>query len=552
MKTLRFISIVFASAALLACDKLNETVYSSLVDDNAFSSEENAQAAVNGIYAPMKSTYREPMFYINDISTDAGYKRGNCFEVFNENAIYNDNRTRNAWNGFFQMVARANIAITNISRMEDDLFTNVSKAQLLGEAKFLRAYAYYNLTDLFYRVPLLTSGDVEAAAKEPLASLDAIELVIENDLFDAKDVLPKKYASREEAGRPTYATVCGYLARLYMRQGGRIRQEGGDDAPYWQYALDELNLIMAMEGSYYHLQPTVWDVFDPTSEEKLYNDELIWAIRASSTIVSGSWDIGLQFTSWEYDMGWQNMYQPLEFTWQFNKNDQRYKVLQIVEYPDVYSPDGKYYIAPTSIELTGTMTNNHVIAGKEYELVYEMEETYTQKYKFLQTGNYIYDCPNNLSLLRLADVILMKAECLNELKGPNQEAIDLINRIRERAFQRTNYNLVLTDYADKDALRSAICDERMFELNNECLRRPDLIRMGLWKDRMSKYIDTIKQRYTYKATNEGKAADFYAGDYVAYPASSELKNFDKRMYMPIPEREVTLNPDLANAREELE
>lgn len=549
MKRYEIITILLAVMSIVSCDKLNETVYSSLVDGNAFSSEENAQAAVNSIYAPMKSTYREPMFYINDISTDAGYKVGNCFEVFNENAIFNDNRTLKAWDGFFQMVARANIAITNISKMDDGMFRKVSKNQLLSEAKFLRAYAYYNLTDIFYRVPLITSGDVEAAAKEPLASLEEIEMVIENDLFDAKDYLPKQYESRGEAGRPTYATVCGYLARLYMRQAGRVRMQGGNDAPYWQYALDEINIILSMEGSYYNLQPTVWDVFDATSEDKIYNDELIWAIRASSSIVSGSWDIGLQFTSWEYDMGWQNMYQPLEFTWKFNKNDDRYKVLQVVEYPDVYSPDGKYYIAPPSIELTGTMTRNHTINGKEYELVYEMEETYTQKYKYMQTGNYIYDCPNNLSLLRLADVILMKAECLNELNGPTQEAIDNINRIRERAFRNSNYNLLLSDFATKDDLRSAICDERMFELNNECLRRPDLIRMGLWKQRIGEYFDTIISRYSWKETNEGKESGYYKGQYVAYPASASLKDLDKRMYMPIPEREVTLNPDLANARD---
>lgn len=550
MKTYRILSVIFAAASLLACNKLEETVYSNLTDDNAFSSEENAIAAVNGIYAPMKSTYREPMFYVNDISTDAGFKVGNCYEVFNETAIFNDNRTLNVWNGFFQMVARANIAIENIGKMSDDLFTTRSKEEIIAEAKFLRAYAYYNLTDVFYRVPLLLSGDVEAIAKEPLADLDRLELAIENDFLDAKEILPKKYKTREEAGRPTYATACGYLARLYMRQAGRIRQENGDHKEYWKYAKDELDIILSMEGSYYSLQPTVWDVFDPTSEEKLYNNELIWAIRASSTIVAGSWDLGLQFTSWEYDMGWQNMYQPLEFTWKFNTKDDRYRVLQITKYEDVYTPETKFYQAPPSIEYTGLMGGTNITVGdKTYELVNEMAETYTQKYKFLQTGNYIYDCPNNLPLLRLADVILMKAECLNEINGPTQEAIDLINRIRERAFHGPAFNLKLSDYSNEAELRNAICDERMFELNNECLRRPDLIRMGLWKDRMSEYVSTIIEKWNYREKNEGKEAGYYSGQYQAYPKPSDFKDIDKRMYMPIPEREVTLNPGLANARD---
>ena len=93
-----------------------------------------------------------------------------------------------------------------------------------------------------------------------------------------------------------------------------------------------------------------------------------------------------------------------------------------------------------------------------------------------------------MPLLRFADIVLCKAEILNELNGPTREAIDLVNKIRERAFQNQEHNLKLEDYATTDDLREAICDERAFELNNEGVRRPDLIRMGLWKDRLNKYI----------------------------------------------------------------
>ena len=337
----RILLLAILGASIISCDKLDEVVYSSLTDANAFTTGENAQAAVNSIYAPLRSLYREPMFYINDIAADTGFKDGNCFEVMNDDANYVDNRTETAWTLLTQIAARANIVIDKVPQMSDGLFRNgITKEQLLGEAYFMRAFAYMNLTDVFYRVPLITDSDIDPTAKEPLASVKDIEKQIENDLFNAKDYLPKSYASRDDAGRPTYGAACGYLARLYMRQAGRARLQGdADAADYWNYALEEVNNVLALEGVQYSLQPSVWDVFDPTSEDKIYNNELIFAIRASGSIVSGSWDLGLQFTSWDYDMGWGNMYQPLEMTWKFDHADQRYSVLQVVSYENVYNPD---------------------------------------------------------------------------------------------------------------------------------------------------------------------------------------------------------------------
>ena len=548
MKKVIFISLVVLAA--VSCQKqLKEVVYSNLTDENAFTTAENAQAAVNSIYSSLHLTYREPMFYINDISTDGGYKGASYYETMNDVAIFNDNRTLVAWNGFFEMVARANIVIDQVPQMPDNYFgEGFSKEQMLGEAYFLRAFAYYNLTDVFYQVPLTTSSKEDPTARKPVAPLSKIETVIENDLFNACDYLPKSYKSNLDAGRPTYGAAHGYLARLYMRQAGRARQNGENATNLWNDALTEVNKVLALEGTVYSLQPTVWNVFDPTNEAAIYNNELIFAIRASGTLPSGSWDLGLQFTGWEYDMGWGNMYQPLEMTWQFDPADERLTVLQVTEYEDVYAPDETYFRAPSDVTETGAVNKNHTIAGKTYVLMNELAETYTQKYKFLNTWKYIYDTPNNLPLMRLSDIILCKAEILNELNGPTQEAIDLINRVRDRAFQDNAHGLSLANYASKDDLRSAICDERLFELNMECQRRPDLIRMGLWKDRMTKYINTIKQRYSYKAANEGQPAGYYDSSWAAYPDVATLTDDDIRRYMPVPYREVTLNPELKDAR----
>lgn len=549
----RILTQVFAAAVLIlapSCDDaLEEVVYSNLTDDVAFSTGDNAQAAVNSMYAPLHSMYREPMFYINDITTDCGYKSGSPYESLNDEAIFNDPRIQTAWDGFYQITSRANLVIDKVPGMADGLFSeDQSKVQMLGEAYFMRAFAYMGLTDVFWQVPLVTSSSVDATAKLPFSSIDEIEAQIEVDLEEAKSRLPKSYASKGDAGRPTYGAACGYLARLYMRQAGRLRLAGGDAASKWNAALTEVNIVLGQEGSEYSLKSKVWDVFDPSNEESLYNNELIFAIRASGTITNGSWDLGLQFTDWAYDMGWGNMFQPLEMTWQFDPADERYSVLQVTGYPDVYTPDKTYYRAPASVKETGLVNANHTVGDKTYMEMNELSMTFTQKYKFLNTWKYIYDTPNNLPLLRLSDMILCKAEILNELNGPSQEALDLVNRIRTRAFGNESHNLKLADCPDRDAFRSALCDERMFELNMECCRRTDLIRMGLWKDRMAKYINTIKERYAQKAKNEGQKEGYYDGSWAAYPDVASLTENDVRRYMPIPYREVMLNGSLKDAR----
>ena len=108
--------------------------------------------------------------------------------------------------------------------------------------------------------------------------------------------------------------------------------------------------------------------------------------------------------------------------------------------------------------------------------------------------------------------ILARAEALNELNGPSQEAVDLINKIRERAFGNAEHNLKLADYPSKDALRAAILQERSWELFLEGYNRMDLIRHGV-------YIETMKKKgSTNVSTNH--------------------------LLLPIPQSELNMNPNL--------
>jgi len=110
--------------------------------------------------------------------------------------------------------------------------------------------------------------------------------------------------------------------------------------------------------------------------------------------------------------------------------------------------------------------------------------------------------------VRYADILLSHAEALNEINGPTQEALDLINAVRTKAGVPL---LNLSDFGSKESLRDHILRERGWEFFSEELRRQDLVRHG-------KFIEFGK--------NRGKIA------------------FDYQVLYPIPQSEIDRNPNL--------
>jgi len=528
------------TVSFLSCN-LDEDLTSVYGKDNAYVTEQNAQEGVNGIYRYLNGGTHPATFYLNDMSTDASFKSGLDYEIMNDNNLAGNVDVARAYNGNWQMIGCANTAIDNITLMDETVFSTDKKGSLLAEAHFMRAFAYYQLTNVFYRVPLITNGFYDAATNPTLATVEELDAQIEKDLLIAVNSLP---ATREidEGGRPTVGAAYGYLMRLHMRKAGHLREKGQEASTSWRTALNYADKVIGTGA--YSLRPTIWDVFDPTSNSSLYNNEIIFAVRSSKDIPSGSSDLALYFTPWYYNYGWDIFSIPLELYWKFDPADERFSTLMVGEYTDVYDPD-KIYKAPANINETGTLNDE-----SSSPIVVELAQAYTDKYFYEKAGTYNYNTPNNLPLLRYADVLLCRAEILNELNGVNQQSVDLLNQIRERAFQGSEHNYTTSDFASQDEFRSTLCDERLLELNNEGIRRVDLIRMGLWKDRMDKYMDAIKAKVEKKETNMGVPSGTLSAEWSVYPkfSSNPLKKYDKRRYYPIPKVYSSKNADLLNNR----
>jgi len=109
----------------------------------------------------------------------------------------------------------------------------------------------------------------------------------------------------------------------------------------------------------------------------------------------------------------------------------------------------------------------------------------TRSFKYTPDPNAVGNSHgNDIAVIRYADILLSRAEALNELNGPTQEALDLIQEVRDRAGLTTPLNL--SDYT-KETLRDRILDERGWELYAEKVRRQDLLRHG-------KFISSAKAR----------------------------------------------------------
>lgn len=556
---------------MVSCDDtLDEVIFSELTPDNAFVTKADAIAAVNGMYDPLISVTNRSIFYLNDMPTDACYMKEMPTELWNERQMDNNQDVTASWRGYYRIISRANIVLDKIPEIEllefddDAAKAAIIRDELLAEAHFMRAFAYYQITDIFYSVPLVISSSTPTDAILPPTPMEEIEKQIEEDLIAAKAALPKSFTDKTDAGRATIGAAAGYLCRLQMRIAGRMRVAGKDAGTQWNQALVYANEVLALEGeNIYSLQEHVWDIFDPSNDQSKYNNELIFSVRSNPNGGGGTSDIGMNFSPWSYDCGWNLFGVPLSLVWKYDTSDERYTKLLIADYADVYNQPQKrqvLYKMPESIERVGTvyLENKGATDSPDDDVITnEMESSFTQKYKYEHPLTYNYKTGNNMPLMRLADIILCKAEILNEIGGPTQEVVDLLNRLRERAFQNEDHNYELADYSTKEAMRNLICDERLLELNNEGVRRPDLIRMGLWKERMNGYVAQIKLMSEWREKNAAAKADQdepdkaphkfdYSADWKVYP--SDLTDTDIRRYYPAPKREMDLNPDLKNCR----
>lgn len=320
--------------------------------------------------------------------------------------------------------------------------------RFIAEVRALRAYFAFQLYDLYGPVPIIT--DVEIATniteihKPERPSKEEIVSFVETELDAIKDDLPIVYSSNTDYGRITKGAVLTMLMKLYLHEKN------------FQKVKDITGEIEAL--NHYDLLASYDDVFS-TKTENNENKEIILAIPKIADGYGTSWYACVlpQTPRYRPLTGitvniWGGLKSPWEFYDTFEEdNDDRLGESLIRYYVD---KDGN------DVDFRAVVNGKAVGASPK---------------KYREDPDHIGNWQgNDIIRYRYADVLLARAEAINEIDGPTQDVVDLVNRIRNRVHTTP---IAATGWT-KDTMRDYILAERARELFCEGHRREDLIRHG--------------------------------------------------------------------------
>jgi hypothetical protein len=407
---------------------LDETVYSELTPGNFLNTATGKQAVLTSAYGSVQLRGHNYLFLSAHVSQEVWNQGGSIEALLTPltNFTWDSNHQYfgDSWGALYAAIRDANIVIDNTSAAD----ANALDKQLNAEARFVRALAYNQLYDWFGPVPLYLTS-VLTDFKLARATDEEMKSFIEKELSEVATILP---LSQAQYGRATKGAAMGILSKFYL------------NTKQWQKSADLTKQIIDLKK--YSLVPNYKNVFSIANEG---NAEMLWVIPASPQ--AGHNLLALTFPT-DYPLPQSNnqvfaarSYFFDSFVNSFGAGDTRRNLI-ITEYT---STSGKF---------TKLLGINQSLSGK---------------YEFDPSANGAVQ-GNDIPVVRFADILLSRAEALNELSGPSQEAIDLINQVRTRAGTA----LILLENFTKDSLRDAILQEREWEFYTEMKRREDMIRHG--------------------------------------------------------------------------
>jgi hypothetical protein len=260
-----YIFSLFLLLGLISCDDALDVDLPSnqLSSENVYSTESTAEAAVNGIYQSMVAD-----FYYNRVhallgqTADELVPRTGIANVYSSNEIPETDGTINSnWGELYKTIYNANNVIEGVTK--STAIDAVKSKQWIAEAKFLRAYSYFYLTNLWGNVPLVLTTNVDVSALLPQSSQEAVYAQILLDLTDASKDLPTDYKNYDqERIRATKWAAETVLARVNLYLGK------------WTEAAAHASTVISQTGTY----KIITDLADDNSPFVADNDEAILQI----------------------------------------------------------------------------------------------------------------------------------------------------------------------------------------------------------------------------------------------------------------------------------
>lgn len=415
-----------------------------------YTKSENTFLSVSAAYAKMRtaSTHSFPYigaFEITSDNADKGsspednptMKQLDDLTYDSSNGLINE-----LWTGYFDVVSGANHAIAQMPLFEAALQNADAKKytrECAGEAKFIRAYAYFNLTRLFGRVPVInTTLTAEELAAKTQESTDSLYRFIEKDLLEAIAVLPVSY-TKDWAGRVNKYTAMALKAKVHMYQNE------------WDSVASLTDKIMA--SNRYDLLPdfrTVFSIDGENSKESLFEiqSSTLGKTTGETTFLEYAYVQGPRGNSPGNMQGWGFCTPSTDLINFFTTRGDSVRAITTFLNRGTITPEGDSIKAACS---------NPVYNGKVYT---------PSQYNLWNFNGYGFD--HNVRIIRYADVLLMFAEAKvrGAITGNTSgfDATTAMNKVRERAKLIPLGFPTLQDIWDERRAELALEEDRFFDL----------------------------------------------------------------------------------------
>lgn len=466
----KYITICLLSISALAGCKRSFIELSDptkIYSGNYIQDATSLKSALTANYNTLQPIYNGMFQAFGDITSDnsTGQGGGPAYSTLDNFTFNSSWGTLSAmWNASYKSIAQSNLVIGKGAAVAMD---ETLRGRYLAEAKFIRATNYFNLVRLFGAVPLVTVPldnykDSYDYGRQPVADVYA---QIEKDLTEAAAALPATYTG-VDIGRATSGAANALLGKVYLTQ------------KKYNEALTALNKVTG-----YSLLSDFNSVFSTSNE---MNNEIIFAVRYTRAAGLGLGStFGINMLPSTVNMAGSPGAQ-------YNN--------EMPEWANLYSAGDSRKAISVAYSAGGVPTAYYCM-------------------KFLDPSAVpASNAENDWIVIRYADVLLMKAEVLNEL---NRTAEALISLNEVHAHSRTG----LTPLAllTQSAIRTEIETERRLELCLEGHRWFDLVRTG-------RAIEVMNAHFASSSL------------YSSYSTKPSISN--NQLLFPIPFAETQLSPKL--------
>lgn len=459
-----YLVVILMMTTVMSCeDGLTENPFDQFAPSNVLTNKDGLEALLYSAYGYQQRKTGEfkniQNNYLEEATTDLFLEQGggqgpSAAELQNFTFGSEHPWIRAMYNESWDAIRDTNLFLENVDNAE----TYPNRESRIGEAKFIRALQYHMLTKWFGEVPLVLSSTPELyPTKAPLSELQKF---IEDELIAAIDLLP---VEQDEFYRITKGAALGILTKQYL------------NTKQWQKAANTAQAIIDLNK--YELYPDYIGLFAADNDR---NNEYIFATALEKSVTGNTW-MALSLPPGHPQPG-------PNFAAQFKYYD------AFVNSFDINDKRREFFLTSYT--------------KKNGQFVQLLGKNDSRSLKYWDSDRIGILQENDWPIVRYADILLSHAEALNELNGPTQEAIDLINSVRDRA----GIDDIMLGNFSKESLRDHILKERGWEFYSEAQRRSDLIRHG-------KFIESALAR----------------GKIAAKPY---------HVLYPIPQEEINANPNL--------